>query len=111
MPLFEFDLESFTVLRLEAESEEQARDLISAALLAVLNGLGETEFAIGTARRPAGESKPRLNPGPTPRARLKLPEIHKRMARGETILAIGPAVGLSRATIHRLLAAEKREPT
>ena len=99
MPLFEFDLETFTVVRLNADSEPAARQ----ALGAVLDGLARTEYAIGEARVVGSDRKSRGRVGRPADARRLLPRILELRSSGMSMKAIGEAVGVCRSSVHRAL--------
>ena len=100
MPAFDFDLETFTTVRLEAESEALARR----ALDAVLNALAQTEYVIGEARAVEAGSKSRGQAGRPADARRLLPRILELKGEGLSMGAIGKALGVHRSSVHRALA-------
>lgn len=99
MPIFEFDLETFTTVSLEATSEAAARKAVGE----VLKALARTEYAIGEARSARGGTKSRGKPGRPADARVLLPEIEKLREEGLSIVAVARALGVHRSSVHRAL--------
>lgn len=99
MPLFEFDIEAFTSLRIEAESETAARQAVDA----VLKALRDSEYAIGEARCTSGEGKSRGRIGRPPIARRKLGAMLALKAQGLSARAIAERLGVDRGSVYRAL--------
>lgn len=99
MPLFKFDLESFTAVTIDAVDESAAR----LALGAVLKALRESEYAIGEARQVGPGTKSPRAAGRPASARRKLGAMLLLKAEGVSVSEIARRLRVSRGSVHRAL--------
>lgn len=99
MPLFEFDLETFTTVNLKAPDEAAAR----LALGAVLNAIGQTEYAIGEARAAKAGSKSKSVGGRPADARRLIGRILELQALGLSNNRIAKQLRIHRSSLYRAL--------
>lgn len=99
MPLFEFDLESFSTVEIQAPDAASARLALDAVLLAVRN----TEYTIGAARVVRGGGKPKSSGGRPADARQLLGRMLELRDRGLSIAGVARELRVHRSSVHRAL--------
>ena len=99
MPMYEFDLETFTTVAIEASSEEKARE----ALGLVLDALGRTEYVIGPGRRADGPGGARNAPGRPADVRRQLGRMLQLKEKGMSNVRIARELRVDRSSVQRAL--------
>jgi uncharacterized protein YdaU (DUF1376 family) len=99
MPTFEFDLETFTTVAIEASTEEKATE----ALGLILDALGRTEYVVGPGRRVASDGAAR-NPGGRPAdVRRQLGRMLQLREKGWSNVRIARELRVARSSVQRAL--------
>lgn len=99
MPRFEFDLETFTTVAIDAPDEAAARS----ALESVLQALSDAEHVIGQARCADPRVKVGKTRGRPADSRRKLPAMLQLRSEGLGAAMIAKRLGVHRGTVHRVL--------
>jgi hypothetical protein len=99
MPTFEFDLETFTTVAIEASSEEKAQE----ALSLILDALGRVEYAIGPGRRVTSDGAARNGGGRPADVRRQLGRMLQMQEQGWSNVRIARELRVARSSVQRAL--------
>jgi hypothetical protein len=99
VPTYEFDLETFTTVAIDASSEDKARE----ALGLILDALGRTEYVIGPGRRAGSDGAARNPPGRPADVRRMLGRMLQLRDSGMSNARIARELRVARSSVQRAL--------